>query len=207
MQDHEIRIIGGKYKGKLLKILDEKDLRPTTNRVRETIFSWLNNIENSNVLDLFAGSGALGFEAYSRGAKKVTLVELNKNTSKQLQAVAESINPKDLTVVNSDALEFLNNCNQQFDIVFIDPPYKLNIYKDVLTSLLKRNLINENSIVYVEMQNGSSQSVPGYEIFREHSAGNAKYSLWKLSIKAVFLLGSSHSSRRIINSSVNEPTK
>ena len=181
MQDHEIRIISGKYKGKLLKILDEKDLRPTTNRVRETIFSWLNNIENSNVLDLFAGSGALGFEAYSRGAKKVTLVELNKNTSKQLQAVAESINPKDLTVVNSDALEFLNNCNQQFDIDFIDPPYKLNIYKDVLTSLLKRNLINENSIVYVEMQNGSSQSVPGYEIFREHSAGNAKYSLWRKS--------------------------
>ena len=98
-----------------------------------------------------------------------------------MQAVAESINPKDLTVVNSDALEFLNNCNQQFDIVFIDPPYKLNIYKDVLTSLLKRNLINENSIVYVEMQNGSSQSVPGYEIFREHSAGNAKYSLWRKS--------------------------
>ena len=88
---------------------------------------------------MVAGSGALGFEAYSRGAKKVTLVELNKNTSKQLQAVAESINPKDLTVVNSDALEFLNNCNQQFDIVFIDPPYKLNIYKDVLTSLLKRS--------------------------------------------------------------------
>ena len=116
MQDHEIRIIGGKYKGKLLKILDEKDLRPTTNRVRETIFSWLNNIDNSNVLDLFAGSGALGFEAYSRGAKKVTLVELNKNTSKQLQAVADSINHKDLTVINSDAQEFLNNCNQQFDM-------------------------------------------------------------------------------------------
>ena len=84
-------------------------------------------------------------------------------------------------MINSDAQEFLNNCNQQFDIVFIDPPYKLNIYKDVLTTLLKRNLINENSIVYVEMQNGSSQSVPGYEIFREHSAGNAKYSLWRKS--------------------------
>ena len=180
--ENDVRILGGKFKGKLLPVLDVEGLRPTPSRVREIIFSWIkDSLGNAKVLDLFAGSGALGLEAYSRGAKDVTLVELDKDNSSNLKVIAKSMSYDEIHVINEDALHFLENVSSTFNIVFIDPPYKLNIYKDVLTSLLKRNLINENSIVYVEMQNGSSQSVPGYEIFREHSAGNAKYSLWRKS--------------------------
>lgn len=180
--EHEIRIIGGKYKGKLLKVLDEQGLRPTPNRVRETIFSWLkDDIQGANVLDLFAGSGALGFEAYSRGAASVTLIELNKNSAKLLKETANSMDSKNISVVNEDALNYLSQSKAHFDVVFIDPPYKLDVYEKALSLLNKNGFIDNDSIIYVEIRNGSSQAVPGFEIYREQAAGLAKYSLWRKS--------------------------
>ncbi|MBQ8022960.1 MAG: 16S rRNA (guanine(966)-N(2))-methyltransferase RsmD [Succinivibrio sp.] len=177
--ENDVRILGGKFKGKLLPVLDVKGLRPTPSRVRETIFSWIrNSIDNAKVLDLFAGSGALGFEAYSRGAAKVTLIELDKDNSSNLKEIAKSMSTENIHVINDDALHFLDNTNTVFDIVFIDPPYKLNIYEDVLKKLLDKNLINDNSLIYVEMRNGSNKIVPGYEIIKEENAGQSKYSLW-----------------------------
>ena len=180
--EHEIRIISGKYKGKLLPVLDAEGLRPTPSRVRETIFSWLSHdIENANVLDLFSGSGALGFEALSRGAANVTLVELNKSNCNNLKKLATTFNTENIKVFNCDAVKFLEDSTEHFDVVFIDPPYKLDIYKDVLSLLIKRNLIDENSTVYVEMRNGSNQAVPGYQIVKEQSAGQSKYAIWNKS--------------------------
>lgn len=179
--DHEIRIIGGKYKGKLLKVLDAQGLRPTTNKVRETVFTWLSNIEGTSVLDLFAGTGALGFEAASRGAKEVTLVELDKDSANLIKQTASSFTNSNIKVFNQDALSFLSSCNSHFDIVFIDPPYKLGIYEQVISQLNQRKLIDENSIIYVEMRNGSSKVVPGFEIYKEQTAGIAKYALWRKS--------------------------
>ena len=180
--ENEIKIIGGLYKGKLIPLKDAEGLRPTPARVRETIFSWLGtNIENAKVLDLFAGSGALGFEALSRGAAKVTLVEMNPQTVSTLNSVAETFKTDKIEVVKSDALSYLENTSQKFDVIFVDPPYKLDIYEKTLSLILKRNLIDDNSVIYVEMRNGSNQIVPGLECIREQTAGQAKYTLMKKS--------------------------
>ncbi len=184
--ENDVRILGGKFKGKLLPVLDIEGLRPTPSRVRETIFSWIGtSIDNAKILDLFAGSGALGFEAYSRGAKEVTLVDLDKKNSLNLKEIAKSMGGCNcINVINDDATHFLDNTDTVFDIVFIDPPYKLDIYEEVLSKLLNNNLINDSTLIYVEMRNGSNKIVPGYEIIREENAGQSKYSLW---IKSKFL--------------------
>ena len=177
--ENDVRILGGKFKGKLLSVLDVEGLRPTPSRVRETIFSWIkDSLGNAKVLDLFAGSGALGLEAYSRGAKDVTLVELDKDNSSNLKVIAKSMSYDEIHVINDDALHFLDNVSSTFNIVFIDPPYKLDSYEKVLEKLLDKNLIDDDSLIYVEMRNGSNKIVPGYEIIREENAGQSKYSLW-----------------------------
>ena len=177
--ENDVRILGGKFKGKLLPVLNVEGLRPTPSRVRETIFSWIkDSLGNAKVLDLFAGSGALGLEAYSRGAKDVTLVELDKDNSSNLKEIAKSMSYDEIHVINDDALHFLDNVSSTFNIVFIDPPYKLDIYEKVLEKLLDKNLIDDDSLIYVEMRNGSNKIVPGYEIIREENSGQSKYSLW-----------------------------
>ncbi len=180
--ENEVKIIGGTYRGKIIPIKGAEGLRPTPGRVRETIFSWLNsNITGAKVLDLFAGSGALGFEALSRGAAEVTLVEKNPTTASMLKRVAGEFTSSNVEVVRSDAIDYLMNTSHKFDIIFIDPPYRLDIYEETLKIILKRNLIDDNSILYVEMRNGSNQIVPGLEIIREQTAGQAKYTLMKKS--------------------------
>lgn len=180
--ENEIKIIGGLYKGKLIPLKDAEGLRPTPARVRETIFTWLSgNIENARVLDLFAGSGALGFEALSRGADKVTLVEMNPQTVSTLKSVADTFKTDKVEVVKADALSYLENTSEKFNVIFVDPPYKLDIYEKTLSLILKRNLIDENSVIYVEMRNGSNQIVPGLECIREQTAGQAKYTLMRKS--------------------------
>ncbi len=181
--ENETRIIAGLYKGKIIPVLDAEGLRPTPSKVRETIFSWLGDkVNDACVLDLFTGSGALGFEALSRKAKEVVMVELNPNACRSLKKTADSFNCGNKVLIhNTDALEFINSTTKKFDIIFVDPPYKLNIYEDVLSKILARNLIDDNSLVYVEMRNGSNHAVPGFEIVREQAAGQAKYSIWKKS--------------------------
>ena len=123
--ENEIKIIGGLYKGKILPVKSAEGLRPTPARVRETIFSWLgSNIENANVLDLFAGSGALGFESLSRGAKKVTLVEMNPQTADSLKSVAQSFNSDNIEVIKANAINYLENTSQKFDVIFIGDDWK-----------------------------------------------------------------------------------
>ena len=118
---HVVRIIGGKYKGKLLPVLQAEGLRPTPDRVKETVFTWLqNDIENAKVLDLFAGSGALAFEALSRGAANLTLVELNSDNASNLKKQANSFEETNqIKVLNEDALNFLKTCSSKFDVVFL----------------------------------------------------------------------------------------
>lgn len=182
MSNNEVKIIGGKFKGKLLKVLDAEGLRPTPSRVKETIFTWLKeSLNGAKVLDLFAGTGALGLEAFSRGAQDITLIELNKDNYNNLKDTVQGFKSSNIHVLNDDAVHFLNNTQGCFDLVFLDPPYKLDIYKDCLSLLLKRNLISDNSLIYVEMRNGSNQVVPGFEIIKEQSAGQAKYCLYRKS--------------------------
>lgn len=179
---HQVRIIGGNLKGKTLPVLDLEGLRPTPDRVRETIFNWIGSkIENAKVLDLFAGSGALGIEALSRGASKVTLIEKSTKNANNLKNITKNITQinQSIDVINIDALEFLHQNKEQFDIVFVDPPYKSNLLKSVLIELLQH--IHEKSLIYVEMMSLNKENIVGYEKIKEDIAGQAKYSIWKKS--------------------------
>lgn len=179
INNHQVRIIAGIFKGKNMPVADKVGLRPTPDRVRETIFTWLGNrCKQAKVLDLFAGSGALGVEALSRGAANVTLVELERENSLQLKNATTDM--ANINVVNDDAINFLNNTSSTYDLVFLDPPYASNLLEQCLPLLKKKNLINNNSVVYVEMNAGRTLSVPGFEVLKEGVAGQVKFALWQL---------------------------
>ena len=178
----QIRIIAGKHRGRKLPVLLADGLRPTTDRVKETVFNWLMPyINQATCLDCFAGSGGLGFEALSRGAKTVTLVELNKMAAKQLSANKQLLNANNLTVINSDALTFLKtNVTTQplFDLVFIDPPFRKQLVEQA--SLLLNNNLADNALIYVEMEVESKQVIPSnWHLLKEKVAGQVVYQLYQ----------------------------
>jgi 16S rRNA (guanine966-N2)-methyltransferase len=126
---NRVRIIGGQWRSRLLRFPDAEGLRPTPDRVRETLFNWLGqDLTGTQCLDLYAGSGALGFEAASRGAQRVVLVERERRAVQALQANAQALQAASVEVVHADALEFLqrrpgSRLPAPYDVVFLDPPY------------------------------------------------------------------------------------
>lgn len=154
-----VRIIGGQMRGRKLKFGLFKGLRPSLDRIRETLFNWLAyDIQNADCLDLFAGSGAIGFEAVSRGANEVILVELNPKVAMDLKSNANLIKVNNLKVIVSDAKSFLQNNQQKFDLVFLDPPFGKGLLKDVLTLLPE--FLNKDALVYIEQENAVSAYTP-----------------------------------------------
>lgn len=180
----QIRIIAGKHRGRKLPVLLADGLRPTTDRVKETVFNWLMPyINKANCLDCFAGSGGLGFEALSRGASTVTLIELNKAAAKQLSVNKQLLNADNLTVINSDALTFLKTplptSSQLFDLVFIDPPFRKQLVEQASLLLNSQNLAN-NALIYVEMEVESKQVIPAnWHLLKEKIAGQVVYQLYQ----------------------------
>ena len=176
----QIRIIAGKHRGRKLPVLMAEGLRPTTDRVKETVFNWLMPyIPQTHCLDCFAGSGGLGFEALSRGAKKVMLIELNKAAAKQLQENKTLLAADELTIINNDALSFLQQTNEVFDVVFIDPPFRKALVTQTATALNKGKL-SENAIIYVEMEVESQQQLPSnWQLLKEKTAGQVIYQLYQ----------------------------
>ncbi|MDR1349932.1 MAG: 16S rRNA (guanine(966)-N(2))-methyltransferase RsmD [Zoogloeaceae bacterium] len=141
---NSLRIIGGQWRRQLVRFPDSAGLRPTPDRVRETLFNWLGQDLSGRVcLDLFAGSGALGFEAASRGAARVVLVEKDARVMRVLKENARRLKmPETVEFVTADALEFAVSCQTPFDVVFADPPYRqdwLARLEPVLDTLLKTN--------------------------------------------------------------------
>ena len=123
MANNELRIIGGQWRGRKLRFPDRPSLRPTLGRVRETLFTWLApNISGTRCLDLFAGSGALGFEALSRGAAEVTFVERDRKAAAAIRSNVELLQAR-ATVVCQPAKQYLARTRARFDIVFLDPPF------------------------------------------------------------------------------------
>ena len=121
---NRVRIIGGLWRSRRLRFPDVPGLRPTPDRVRETLFNWLGqDLTGLRGLDLFAGSGALGFEAASRGAREVVLVEQDRKAVEALRANAHALQARSVEVVHADALEFLRSRRGTYDVVFLDPPY------------------------------------------------------------------------------------
>ena len=123
---NQVRIIGGHWRSRSIKFPDAQGLRPTPDRVRATLFNWLGqDLTGTRCLDLFAGSGALGFEAASRGAQHVVLVERDRDAVASLQENAKILQAQSVEVVRADALEFLTHDRRSYDVVFVDPPYAL----------------------------------------------------------------------------------
>ncbi len=186
----QIRIIAGKNKGRKLPVLMAEGLRPTTDRVKETVFNWLMPyIHQANCLDCFAGSGSLGFEAMSRGATQVTLVELNKAAAKQLQANKELIKANNITVHQGDALTFLQegflklkqkgSDYQPFDLVFLDPPFRKRLVEQSAQLLNDFGLADE-ALIYVEMEAESTQIIPAnWQLLKEKVTGQVVYRLYQ----------------------------
>lgn len=149
-----IRIIGGKWRGRKLSVLDRQGLRPTTDRVKETLYNWLMPvIHNSVCLDCFSGSGSLGFEAASRGAKSVTLLEKDKQVAQQLTKNKQLISCDTIDIYQTDTLLWLNKqTQQQFDIVFIDPPFHQSLVAKTVNQLEDNNWLKSSSYIYIETE-------------------------------------------------------
>jgi len=148
-----IRIVSGIWRNRFLKVPNIENLRPTSERARETLFNWLNNdISNARCLDLFAGTGSLGFEALSRGALSVTFVEKIKQAAWLITETAKLFGVNDQEVNNQDALSFLRTKNDQlYDIVFLDPPFSHNILGEVIGLLYQGNWLSKNALIYIEL--------------------------------------------------------
>lgn len=149
----KIRIIGGEWKGRRLEVLDAEGLRPTTDRNRERLFNWLQfKVAGKRALDLFAGSGALGFEALSRGAEFVTFIEKHAKVAERIRSNVEAFGVSDRAqLVKGDALKSIEKLEGPFDIVFIDPPFASQLAERVLTPLLERpGLLSPGAYLYIE---------------------------------------------------------
>jgi len=176
-----IRIIAGKHRGRKLPVLMAEGLRPTTDRVKETVFNWLMPyINDANCLDCFAGAGSLGFEALSRGAAHVTLVELNKAAVKQLKANKQLLNADNVTVTNAHLLNFLKSSTKQhYDVIFIDPPFREGLVTQT-AKLLNTGWLANQALIYVEMEVNSSQQLPNnWQLLKEKTAGQVTYRLFQ----------------------------
>lgn len=155
-----VRIIGGVWRRRILKFPTAPELRPTSDRARETLFNWLApHIHGRRCLDLFAGSGALGFEAASRGAQSVVMVDNDRHVIEQLHANRTSLGAARIDIVTADALRYLNACNRQFDLIFVDPPFHRGLAKLACSSLLAGQCLRGSGIVYVECELGESVAI------------------------------------------------
>lgn len=192
--DHKIRIIGGFLKGRKLEVIDLEGLRPTTDRARETLFNWIGpKVQGAVVLDLFAGSGALGFEAYSRGAKSISFVEKDQGNAAVLKSAIKSLpaktatgeerTDKTLVVHCLDALKFLEQCpqGQGFDLIFLDPPFASDLLEPAVKLLVERELLNDQALVYVEMSKTRKIPLFGLEMIRDEVMGASHCGLYKKS--------------------------
>lgn len=176
-----IRIISGRLRGRTLTVADVPHLRPTPNRVRETLFNWLQfSVQNAVCLDCFAGTGALGFEAYSRGAKEIIFVEQNSCAAQLLIEHAQKWDLEPYTrIILGDALTFIPECaakNLKFDVVFLDPPFQSDALTKILPILFA--VLNPSAYVYVETAKDAPFSLPAnFTLQKEKTAGQVTYRL------------------------------
>jgi 16S rRNA (guanine966-N2)-methyltransferase len=188
---HQVRIIGGQWKRTPLPVLDADGLRPTPDRVRETIFNWLNHLFDNDwdhvaCLDLFAGSGALGFESASRGAERVVMIESNIKAVKQLQAVKEKLHAERVGILYGDAMavaqgwQSTDNRDARFSLIFLDPPFRQEWLERIVP--LCRRLLTDGGLVYAESEHSLAEGtlpewMEGWEVVRADKAGTVFYHL------------------------------
>ena len=149
----QLRIIGGDWRSRRIQFADAPGLRPTMDKVRETVFNWLQwDVEGKLILDCFAGSGALGYEALSRGAKEVTFLEFNASATRCIRESLESLGASNAQVHQTDAIAWLaqNNELDQFDVIFLDPPFGRDLLKPAVDIIAEKAQVG--CLVYVEVE-------------------------------------------------------
>lgn len=179
----ELRIIAGQWRGRRFPVINQPDLRPTPDRVRETLFNWLQNAVNgARCLDLFAGSGALGLEALSRGATHVTFIDNSAAALKQLKEVLAHFKATNASVLQYDVRHRLTTPPEPYDIVFLDPPFGFGYIPVVCETLSQPGWLNPNAYIYMESESTLTDlSLPDtWEIIKEKVAGNVCYRLVKV---------------------------
>ncbi len=189
-QAGRLRIVAGIWRSRLLDIADVEGLRPTSERIRETLFNWLTpHLQGARCLDLFAGTGALGLEALSRGARSVVFVERSGVAAQQLEKNIEVVGAASAatgaatgaaTVSQGDALEFIRHADTgPFDIVFVDPPFAADLLGETCRLLDEGNLLAEGAQVYLEQERSAAEPElpPGWQMKKNKTAGNVRYML------------------------------
>lgn len=175
---NRVRIIAGKWRSRIVKFPAAAQLRPTPDRVRETLFNWLGQrLDGLACLDLFAGSGALGFEALSRGAARVVMVERDRAVAAALRESARSLAASEVQIVEGDALGYLRTGTERFDVAFVDPPYASDLAARALEALPAR--LNPGARVYVESATPPAAEAP-WRVLRDDRAGAVRYALFEL---------------------------
>ena len=172
---NQVRIIGGQWKRSVLPVLQALGLRPTPDRVRETVFNWLGQtLDGLDVLDAFAGSGAMGLEAASRGARRVMLVEKAAPAAQSLRNQARELGMSRVEVTCADALAWLMHCRDSFDVIFLDPPFASELLARI--SPLAAERVRADGCIYIEC--GQWPTIPdGWQLVRSGQAGAVHYGL------------------------------
>lgn len=178
-----VRIIGGRWRGRRLTVADARGLRPTADRIRETLFNWLQaDIAGARCLDLFAGSGALGIEALSRGAAHCTFVDNNSDVLRGISAALATLGGTDRADCHVQSAEtFIDGCRTAFDIVFLDPPFAEDLLPAVCRQLQGSAALGEHSLIYMESaQPPATSCLPcQWQPLREKRAGTVHYALYR----------------------------
>lgn len=163
-----------------MNVANQPGLRPTPDRVRETLFNWLaGSVGGARCLDLFAGTGALGFEALSRGARCAVMVEENKQLARRLQASRAALAAASAEVFQAEALAWLGEPRDPFDIVFLDPPFHRDYVKKACALLVNRGHLAPSAYVYTETERGVPSPAPGLKELKQARAGQVEYRLYQ----------------------------
>ncbi len=171
-----LRVISGMLRGLKLDSPSGLETRPTLDRVKESLFNIIfSYVLDADVLDLFAGSGALGIEALSRGAKSCTFVDNNDDALRVIKSNLKKARLEDKPeVVSSDSIGFLKKTDKKYDIIFLDPPYKAGLYEEVLLIIKQRQILNQGGIIAVECDSSSSVEAEGYITVKDKIYGKAR---------------------------------
>jgi 16S rRNA (guanine966-N2)-methyltransferase len=177
MKLNRVRVIGGAWRSRIISFPDQQELRPTPDRVRETLFNWLGqDLSGRRCLDLFAGSGALGFEAASRAAHEVLMVERERAACAALETNRVALGATQVKIVRADALDFLRGGRGVYDVVFLDPPFAARLWDTLFASLPA--WLSPGAMVYCE--SGDRPLLPaGWAAHKQGRAGHVNYQLLK----------------------------
>ena len=179
----KLRIVGGSLRGSRLDVIDRDELRPSSDRLRETLFNWLAPmIEGARCLDLYAGTGALGIEAISRGARECVFVERDRTLAKQLESTLARLNVSAGRVICADALHWLAQPAGKFDLVFLDPPFPAALWAESARRLEAGGWLDESAWIHVEAPADAVLELPpNWSVHRESRAGAVHFAVYRRS--------------------------